>query len=216
MQLHHSQNSPSVRKVLILAHELGLINEITLITELPNPLNTKQPSSASNPLSKIPTLILGDGSSLYDSRVICEYLDDLAQRRGSTKTFFPTDPTQKWKVAKLQSLADGIIDAGIIATYEMIYRPEEYRYQDWIEAQWTKMLRGFEWLEVEAREGRLNGVEKMTVGEVTVICALDKFGRRNEEDKWEDRWPALAAWAEQFKERDSFKKTRPPFDRLER
>ncbi|KAJ3057030.1 hypothetical protein HK097_001514 [Rhizophlyctis rosea] len=216
MQLHYSQNSPSVRKVLILAHELGLTNEITLITEKPNPLNTAQPSAASNPLSKIPTLILEDGSTVFDSRVICEYLNDIAQTRGSTKSFFPTDPAQKLRALKLQSLADGIIDAGVIATYEMICRPEQYRFQDWIEAQWIKILRGFNWLEGEAKEGMLAGVDGMTVGEVTVICALDKFGRRNVEDRWENRWPALAAWAEQFKNCEGFKTTRPPFDCLER
>ncbi|KAJ3040465.1 hypothetical protein HDV00_010902 [Rhizophlyctis rosea] len=216
MQLYQVPASPYVRKVLIVAHEHNLTHLITPIAAPPNPHREDHPALASNPLSKIPTLVLEDGTALYDSRVICEYLDTLGRSLNPAgPTLFPTDPTQKWRNLQLVALADGMMDAGVSCLYERRFRPVENQYPQWIDAQWRKIERGFDWLEGEAQAGRLNGVSDMTMGEIGVVVALDKFGKRKKEDRVEERWPGLGWWAEEYRGREGFRATVPEIDFVE-
>ena len=122
MKLYFSPTSPYVRKCLVSAHELGLVDRIQLLAANAHPVQRDATLIASNPLGKVPTLLTDDGTPLYDSRVICEYLDHLAG--GS---LFPRTGDARWAALTLQSLADGMLDAALLARYEQAVRPEPLR-----------------------------------------------------------------------------------------
>ncbi|MBM3557331.1 MAG: glutathione S-transferase, partial [Alphaproteobacteria bacterium] len=123
MKLFHSPTSPYVRKVDVLARETGLSAKIEIVPATVSPVKRDEAVSARNPLGKVPTLLLGDGTALYDSRVICEYLDSLHDG----KKYFPPSGPERWKTLTLLSLADGILDAALLARYEEFLRPPEAR-----------------------------------------------------------------------------------------
>ncbi len=125
MILRSSDPSPFGRKVKITAKILGIYDQLTV-----EAANTNDPADSlrvQNPLGKLPVLILDDGRKIYDSRVICEYLD--AQIDG--KTLHPTNGNARWDALTLQALGDGMIDASILQVYETRMRPEEKRHADW-------------------------------------------------------------------------------------
>ncbi len=146
MKLYVTTTSPFVRKVLVCAHELGLAERIEQVPFRPSPLEPSAELSRANPLNKIPALVLADGSSLYDSRVICEYLDGL----GSARVL----PTGQGRLTALrrQALADGILDAAILVFYERQQRPVHLHWDAWLHGQTTKAKQGLDALEHEARE----------------------------------------------------------------
>src|SRR5256885_12844301 len=134
--LRSSPASPFVRKVRIASSVLGLNHDITLETA-----ETASPSDSvrqQNPIGKIPTLVLEDGSTLYDSRVILEYLD---HRAGGGK-IIPTEPGARFAALRLQALADGITDAQILVVYEGRWRPPEIHFKKWVDYQAGKISRG--------------------------------------------------------------------------
>ena len=122
MKLFYAAPSPFVRKCLVAAHELGLRERIELVPASPHPVNRSAAIIAHNPLGKIPTLIDDDGTVLYDSRVICEYLN--AQGDGH---LIPAAGPTRWRALVEQSLGDGIMDAAVLARYETAARPESLR-----------------------------------------------------------------------------------------
>ncbi|MBU1358950.1 MAG: glutathione S-transferase N-terminal domain-containing protein, partial [Gammaproteobacteria bacterium] len=126
MKLYFSPTSPYVRKCMVVAHEVGLADRIELLPSAANPVQRDREIIASNPLGKVPTFLTDDGDVLYDSRVICEYLDDLGG--GSV---FPKSGKERWTALTLQSLADGILDAALLARYEVATRPEPLRWEEW-------------------------------------------------------------------------------------
>ena len=133
MKLRHNPASPYVRKVMVVAHELGLAGEIELIDTAVSPVTTNATLAGENPLMKIPALTTDDGEVLFDSPVICEYLDTVA---GGGK-LFPAGKA-RWKALRQQALGDGILDALILCRYEVAARPEEKRFAGWSEGQMTK------------------------------------------------------------------------------
>lgn len=143
-----------------------------------------------NPLGKIPALILENGTCLFDSRVICEYLDNLAGGGG----LFPTG-ANRWDVLTFQALSDGLIDASILQVYEKRFRPEERRHQDWVNYQQAKVVRGLAYLEMNIP----NEGETPNIGDVTLACALGYLDFRFE-GVWRDRSPNLVAWLGRFAE----------------
>ncbi|KAJ3056533.1 hypothetical protein HK097_006166 [Rhizophlyctis rosea] len=205
MKLYHSFTSPFVRKALVIAHELSLVDRITLHTEPTGALKTGLAVTNANPLSKIPTLTLDDGqTTLYDSRVICEYLDSL----GGGK-FFPQGE-KRWEALRRQALADGIMDAAIIVMLERMNRTPEMRSQEWIDAQLRKVDLGLDAFEAEAKEGKLAGPENMTIGEITLVVALGWFDLRFGDRDWRVGRPALTEFVKKFEGRGSFEATKPP------
>ncbi|MGI9386201.1 MAG: glutathione S-transferase family protein, partial [Methyloligellaceae bacterium] len=148
------------------------------------------PISKENPLAKIPALILDDGTVLYDSRVICEYLDDMA---GGGK-LFPTG-TARWSALTLQALSDGMLDAGLLQVYEKRFRPEEKRHPDWVARQKDKVDGALGYLEVNTPETG----ETPNIGDVTLACALGYVDFRFE-GVWRDNYPNLVAWLDKFAE----------------
>ncbi len=199
MQLRYSPTSPYVRKVSVSAIELGLAGRIERI-----PTDTLDPNSdlaEHNPLVKVPALILEGGEVLYDSPVICEYLDSL---HDGAKIFPPAGP-ERWTALRQQALGDGILDAAILRMLETLRRPEALRWRGWIDRQTGKVTRALDRLEAEAEA--LEG--PLTIGQITIGCALGYLDFRFADDKWRSGRPNLAAWHEDFAGRPSMQETDP-------
>ncbi len=199
MKLIYASASPFVRKVHIVLLETGLIEEVSLVEVTTTPVNTADQAVAANPTGKIPALILEDGSSVYDSRVICRYLNDRAKA-----DLYPTDTI--WKMLTLEATADAIMEAAVLMTYERRIRPEDMVYEPWIEAQWAKAERSIasistDW--VEYLQGPL------TIGQIGVACALNYVDFRHADRDWRATNPQLADWFASFSERPAIVATRP-------
>jgi len=201
MRLYHSQTSPYVRKVMVLLHETGQAGDVTLIPATGSPVDTGTMPLALNPLGKIPALERGDGPALYDSRVICRFLDDRAGGR-----FYPTG-AQLWDTLTLEATADGILDAAVLMIYEMRLRPEDMRMPQWVEGQWAKISRALDTLETRWRAHLAGPVD---MGQIALGCALGYLDFRYADRDWRAGRPGLAAWAEEFLVRPSMLATRPP------
>ncbi len=199
MQLRFSPTSPYVRKVSVIAIERGLTDRIERI-----PTDTMDPASGlsdHNPLGKVPALILESGEVLYDSPVICEYLDSL---HDGAKIFPPAGP-ERWLALRQQALGDGILDAAILRMLETLRRPEALRWRGWIDKQAGKVTRALDRLETETEA--LSG--PLTIGPITVGCALGYLDFRFSDDGWRTGHAALSAWYEDFAQRPSFQETVP-------
>jgi len=201
VQLFYAAASPFVRKCLVCAQELGLFDRLELLPAAAHPVNRDPAIVAKNPLGKIPTLITDDGAVLYDSRVICEYLDSMAGGR-----LLPPHGPARWSVLVDQSLADGIMDAAVLTRYETAVRPENLRWSDWVAGQLDKVACG-----LAAFEPRARGLgDRIDLGTVSLGCALGYLDFRFASLGWRERQPDLAVWFERFGKRDSMMATRPP------
>ncbi|NVJ92155.1 MAG: glutathione S-transferase N-terminal domain-containing protein [Methylocystaceae bacterium] len=199
MKLSYSGTSPYVRKVLVSAHELRLADRLELVETFVWDPETDHGNV--NPLGKVPALTLDDGTVLYDSPVICEYLDAMVP----AVVLFPVPGEPRWKALYFQALADGIADAGVLRLLES-RRAENEKSAQWIERQSTVIKRGLDKLESEV--DILSG-GPLTIGQISVACALGWAIFRNpEEEIWGGR-PKLKAWFEEFSERPSMVKTAP-------
>ncbi len=197
MKLWHSPTSPYVRKVMMAAIELGLADRIECV-----PARTPESKIAdANPLDKIPTLKTDDAQILYDSLVICEYLDSLTDKA----SLFPARGPERWKTLRMHTLADGLIDAAVLRVHET-RRPEDQRNAAWDERQKTKIVRGLARLEEEIAE--LDG--PVDIVQITTACLLGFLDRRFADDDWRADQPALAALQAKFTTRPSAAGTDPP------
>lgn len=201
MKLHHSPTSPYVRKVMIVLHETGQTGAVTLITGANSPLAPNPATVAANPLGKIPCLERPDGPALFDSRVICRYLDSLHHGH----KLYPAGPAL-WSTLTLEALADGILDAGLAAIYEQRAHDEAARAQNWIDAQRLKISRACDALEAHWL-AHLAG--PLDAGAIAVAAALGYVDFRFGDLGWRQGRPGLAAWHAGFAGRDSFKATVP-------
>jgi glutathione S-transferase len=187
LTLRFSPSSPFVRKIRIAASVLGLEKDIK--AEPAETTSTSDTVRQQNPLGKIPTLVLEDGSTLFDSRVILEYLD----HRAGGGRIIPKDASARFAALRLQALADGILDASILQVYEGRWRPAERHEPKWVEHQAGKVARGLAALEA-APPGLGNPPD---VGQITVACALGyrdfRFG-----EGWRKDHPKLVAWLDGF------------------
>jgi len=201
MKLYHSPTSPYVRKVMVLLAETGQQDDVTLVPATGTPVDAGSMPLAQNPLGKIPALERPEGPALYDSRVICRYLDDRAGGR-----LYPAAP-RLWDTLVLEATADGIVDAAILMVYEWRVRPETARHEPWVEGQWAKVARS-----LDAIEGRWMShlAGPLDMGQVAVGCALGYLDFRHDDRNWRGACPALAAWYEGFATRPSMQATVPP------
>ena len=197
MKLYFSPTSPFVRKVRATAHELGLSDGIELISISLSPVSPHEGLRSSNPLGKMPALILEDGSALYDSPVICEYLDTLA---GGNR-IFPAAGAARWTALRRQALADGIMDAAVLTRYEEAVRPKELRWQDWADGQFLKVRTALDVLESE------NLSDAFDIGTISIACALSYLDLRFAREGWRTSRPRLAAWAAAIATRPSLAAT---------
>jgi glutathione S-transferase len=201
VKIFHSPASPFVRKCLVAAHELGLVDRIELLPGAAHPISRDRSIVAHNPLGKVPTLFTDDGAVLYDSRVICEYLDTLAGGR-----LIPREGPAHWNVLVEQSLADGINDAAVLARYETALRPEALRWDDWTAGQLDKVASGLAELERRA----VGFGDRVDLGTIAFGCALGYLDFRFASLAWRDTHPQTAAWFARFDARPSMVATRPP------
>ncbi len=194
MKLFFSATSPYVRKCLVVAHELGVADRIALLPSNAHPVNRDATLVASNPLGKVPTFVTDEGAVLYDSRVICEWLDS---RFGGS--LFPHEGAARWQALVLQSLADGILDAALLARYEEAVRPEPLRWREWHEGQIDKIHTSLQSLQQAPQQ--LQG--RVDIGTLALGCALGYLDLRFDAWGWRKRYPALAEWAAGFLQRPS-------------
>ena len=199
MKLISSPASPYVRKVRVLIHEAGLTDQVQELPIKTTPMDTAAEVAAANPLGKIPALIRDDGPAIYDSRVICRYLDDRAG-----VGLYPE--SRLWEVLTLEATADGMLDSAIGMVYEKRFRPENMQSEDWIEAQWAKITRALDalgkmWI------SHLSG--PLDMGQVAVGCALGYLDFRHDAREWRKGRGALDDWYAAFAERPAMKATEP-------
>ncbi len=200
MQLIDSPASPFCRKVKIVLHETGLIEDVEVVQVLNTPVAPDDLNRANNPLGKIPTLIRAEGCALYDSRVICRYLD----ARAGTALY----PEHRiWETLTLEATGDGIMDAAVLMVYEVRFREENHRNAAWTDAQWGKVWRALGTLEARWMS-HLHG--KLDAGQISVGCALGYLDFRHGDRDWRKAHPALAAWYQGFVARPSMEATVPP------
>ena len=198
MKLYYAPASPFVRKVNIFAMEVGLDTQIEWVKT--NPWQAEDKLTAENPLSKIPTLITDDEKVIYDSRVICEYLDSLHDG----DKLIPTEGEKRWHVLRLQALTDGILDAGIIRFMEK-KRSSEQQSKDWDNMQKNSVERGLDYLENTVSDW----ADNLDIGVIGVACVLGWLDFRFADEDWRIKRPALKSWFEQFSKRPSILKTMP-------
>ena len=199
MKLHWSPKSPYVRKVMIVAQETGQLDTFEKVRSVAAMLKPNEALMRDNPLSKIPTLVLDDGSTLFDSVVICDYLND---RAGGT--FFPTGDA-KWPALRWQALGDGMLDAEILWRNER-ERSDASRSDVLIAAFETKTIAALALLDGEAEA---LASTPFAIGHVAVACALGYLDFRFDAFGWRARAPKLAAWFATVEARDSYRDTSP-------
>ena len=201
MKLFHTPTSPFVRKVMVAAHELGLTGRIETTFLRPSPLQADATLSHENPLSKIPVLVTDDGETIFDSRVICEYLDTLH----AGPKLVPEAGPHRWRVLRTQAVGDGILEAGIQVFYERLHRPKELQWQPWSLGQAQKGAQALDALEaqVEGLRGPLD------LGQITIACALGWLEFRDVLPALREGRTKLFTWYDEFCERPSMKATVP-------
>ena len=200
LTLRSSPSSPCVRKVRIAASVLGLEPEIAL--EPADTMNASDPVRRQNPLGKIPALLLEDGTVLFDSRVILDYLD----HRAGGGRIVPSDAGARFAALRLQALADGLMDASVLLVYEGRFRPAERHEPKWLDHQSGKIARALAAL--EATPPALSTTPD--VGQIALACALGYRDFRFE-GTWRREHPRLVAWLDRFAARvPAFAATAPP------
>ena len=200
MKLYYSTASPFVRKALVCAHECGLAERIEQVPTKVLPTEPNREFGKANPLIKLPALECDDGLVLFDSIVICEYLD--SQSKGAR--LFPGSGEARWHALRLHAIADGILEAAVLTRYETFLRPQQMRWKEWIDGQLLKVDQSLDFLERNPRE-----LEGLTIGTIAVGCALGYLDFRYADRKWREGRPKLAAWFETMSRRPSFEKTVP-------
>lgn len=198
MKLFHSPLSPFVRKVLVFAMETGLDGHIERHTV--NPWEPHPELMAANPLGKVPTLITDDGLAIYDSAVICEYLDALH----NGPDLIPHAGPERLRALRLEALADGIAEAAVLRRMESV-RPEALQSAEWMELQARTVERGLDALEGEVESWR----QCFGIGQISVACALGYLDFRFSADDWRRSRPGLAAWYERIAQRPAMIATEP-------
>lgn len=201
MKLYYSSASPYVRKVMVTAIETGLESKIEKVPATVTPNKPNAEVARDNPLMKVPTLVADGGEALYDSRVICEYLDSL---HGGRK-LIPASGGERWRVLGLQALGDGILDAGLLTRYETFLRPENLRWTDWTAGQSLKITQSLDALEKDSEllAGPIN------LGQIAVACAIGWLEFRKPLGDIRPGRPQLFKWYEEFLKRPSMQATLP-------
>lgn len=203
MKLHWSPRSPYVRKVMIVLKETGLEEQVELsrnVVALQMP--TPEAVLADNPLGKIPTLVTDAGKPLYDSRVVCEYLDGLAQGG-----LFPADMDARMDQLCWQCLGDGMTDILLLWRTELA-RPAG-AWQQVTDAWRVKIRAGMKQLEADAP--KLIDTP-FGIGQIAVICALGQLDFRWSDCDWRSHFPKLADFHAQMSQRPSVHSTIPDDD----
>ncbi|MCE2493809.1 MAG: glutathione S-transferase N-terminal domain-containing protein [Alphaproteobacteria bacterium] len=198
LKLRYNPMSPYIRKVVVMISETGLENRVQQV--LTHPWTENTDIGTVNPLGKVPTLELEDGTSLYDSLVICDYLDSLHDG----PKMIPASGMERWIVLRRHALGLGITDAAALHLFEH-RRQVGQRSPGWIERQWRAATRGLDQVEreVDAFDERLD------LGQIGIACAIGIIDFRNPDCGWRETRPNLSAWWDRLMERPSFADTVP-------
>lgn len=201
MKLIGSLTSPYVRKVRIVALEKRI--ELEFSVDIPWNADSKVPDS--NPLGKVPVLILDDGSTLFDSRVIVEYLDTVTP----VSRLIPEGNRQRIAVKRWEALADGVTDAAALIYLERSKRAPEQQSQEWIARQEQKIIRGLAAMADDLNEKKWCTGDLMNLSDVAVACTLGFLDFRFPEIAWRENHPNLAKLSDRLSESPTFKDTAP-------
>jgi glutathione S-transferase len=199
MKLHWSPRSPFVRKVMIVAHERGLVDRITCIRTVAAMTKPHVQLMTDNPLSKIPTLVLDDGTVIYDSRVICEYFDSL----GDGPKLFPAEPATRIPALRRQALGDGFLDLLVLG------RNERERAHPSEAHQASAFVRRAAVLGSLEREAVALTAAPFGIGHIAIGCALSYLDFRYAGEDWRKDHPRIAGWHSAFAARPSVRATEP-------
>ena len=197
MKLLYQTHSPYARKTLVAAHEIGLADRLNVIHHETSPVVRNSDVFALNPLGKVPVLICDDGTVLFDSNVICEYLDDLHDGR----KLIPSDSSRRYIALRNQAIATGIADAGIAVRWETERRPAATRWEPLREGQLQKIIAACDFL-----EENLEQKAAPDIGDIALATALSWIEFRQVHAFQEAR-PRLASWYARFCERESMQAT---------
>ncbi len=198
MLLYWSSRSPFVRKVMLVAHEAGVADRISVERVVVGGSKLNSLVMRDNPLNKIPTVLLDDGEPLFDSRVICEYLDTIGRSPG----LFPAGE-RRWGALRWQALGDGLMDV-LVARLSEQGRSEIARSQVHLDAYRTKCQATLDRFE---RDADSLSERPVCIGAIAIACALSYIDFRFAADEWRARHPRLAAWFESFRQRASMQAT---------
>ena len=201
MKLYVSPASPFGRKASIVIAEHGLDSRVKQELATVSPVSRNDEVARDNPLVKIPTLVLDDGSTLFDSPVICEYLDSLSE----APRLFPVEAPARWTALKRQALADGLMDAAILLRYEQALRPEPLRWVDWMAGQQAKITAALDAMESDAPSFG----DGFDIGHIATACAIGYLDLRFGHLNWRDGRPGLTAWFAEVSKRPSLISTFP-------
>jgi glutathione S-transferase len=196
VKLYYSATSPYVRKVMACAIARGIDARIERIPT--NPHLSPPDLVADNPLSKVPCLVTDDGLALFDSPVICEYLDSV----DDALPLFPGHGAPRWRALKLQAMADGILDAAVGRRGEMA-KPKEEARDTWMARQKGIVARTVVQLEADPPHRHVD------IGSIAVACALGYLDFRYADEPWRDGHPRLTAWYEAFSQDKAIASTVP-------
>lgn len=199
MKLLMAGPSPFVRKVLVTLHETGQTEAVEYEVVVASPTGPSPELIAANPVGKIPALIRPDAPTIYDSRVICRFLN---ARAGAN--LYPEK--RQWDVLTLEATGDAISEAAVLMVYEDRFRPEEKRVPEWVEGQWAKVDRAVSALNTRWIS-HLRG--PLDIGQISVACALSYLDFRHDARAWRTGNTALADWHAAFSERASMTATAP-------
>lgn len=201
MRLYTSNTTPFGRKAQVAVIEAGLTDRVEIVAVAGTPLDPGTLPVDRNPLGKIPALLRDDGAAIYDSRVICRYLDDVSGGK-----LYPAGAAL-WDTLVLEATADGMLDAAVLMVYETRLRPEDARFAPWVEAQWTKIARA-----LDAAEARWTAhlAGPVDMGHLALACTLAYLDFRHGARNWRAGRPQLAAWEAGMAPRPSMLATRPP------
>lgn len=199
MKLRYSPTSPYVRKVTMTVIETGLESRVERV--LTNAWAPDTDLPADNPLGKVPALTLPEGVTLFDSKVICEYLDSLNEG----PKLYPAEGLARWKALRFHALGDGLNDAAVLRRLELM-REDGEKSLKWADRQAAAMTRTLDALERDADD--LAAV--FTIGSVATLAALGYLDLRFADDDWRADRPKLAAWFAENAQRRSYQETLPP------
>jgi glutathione S-transferase len=200
MKLLSNPLSPYVRKVRLAAAMKGLADKVEMVATDTNP-GDNAALNAANPLGKIPCLVLDDGTAIFDSHVVCEYLDSLAP----APVLFPKGGIERFRTLTLAAMGDGMLDAALLLVYEKRFRPEEKWHAPWQARQQAKIDRALD----QSEKSPPAWGASPDYGHLTLACALGYLDFRHE-GKWRAGHPKLVAWLDRFaKAVPAFEATRP-------
>ena len=201
LKLFYSDRSPYVRKVMVTLHEVDLSENVEIVSVRTNPLGVVDDLVDVSPLGKIPTLILPDGTTIFDSRVICSYLNSI----GNSDLYLAKE-NLKWSIKTAEANFDGILDAALLMVYEHRYRQDIYQNAEWLENLWKKIERTLDFYNNSSSKilsGNLN------MGQISLGCALGYLDYRHNNRNWRAKNQYLRDWFAEFSERLSMRNTIP-------